>query len=94
MLAPADMPQMSVPIVDAILAAHDPLRPAILVPVLAGRRGHPTLFPWALVHQVQSLAPDEGVSALLRRNLVREVPIADAAAGVDIDTPQQYQAYR
>lgn len=102
LLAPADMPRLSPPIIERLLEQHvqnwsKTSSPPILVPTSAGTRGHPVLFPWSIAAQVFALAADEGVKALLARNEVREIACDDllhqeAAAFVDIDTPGDYQA--
>jgi molybdenum cofactor cytidylyltransferase len=94
LLAPADMPELSTAVIDHLLASHRPDQPKILVPTLAGRRGHPVLFPWPLAEKVHQLEPDEGLNALVGREGAREIP-CDAAANPtafeDIDTPADYQ---
>lgn len=98
MLAPADMPQLSPAIVNHLLAAHSPDAPAILTPTLAGRRGHPVLFPWPLAEQVPQLPADRGINAMHWQNPTREVPCeqlgVDREAFCDVDTPEQYDEAR
>ena len=91
LLAPADMPKLNSAIIDQVLAAHDPDLPEIIAPVESGKRGHPVLFPWRLAAEVASLAPDEGVNAILKRHRVREIKCQDAAIHDDIDTPEDYK---
>jgi molybdenum cofactor cytidylyltransferase len=98
LLAPADMPGLSPLIIQALRSAHDPRNPAILVPTIGGRRGHPVLFPWPLVHCVRSLGSDEGINALCQSQSCREVPCdscepAGPAAFADLDTPQDYDEF-
>lgn len=104
LLAPADMPDLAPLIVAQLLASHDPTAPAILLPTLAGRRGHPVLFPWPLAAEVAQLASHEGINALVARHEaaatgVREVP-CDSLQSVcrdpfaDIDTPEEYRRGR
>lgn len=94
LVAPADLPGLSTETIDRVLAAHDPLRPAIVVP-RGERRGHPVLFPWGLAEEVASLPDDRGIDELLRRHAVREVRVEDAAgAGDDLDTPEDYERLR
>ncbi len=95
LLAPADMPLLTSAVIRAVLAAHDPAHPQILIPTHAGRRGHPVLFPWPLTTEVFQLSADEGVNALARRHGYRGVELADGQAiGADIDTPEDYQRLR
>jgi molybdenum cofactor cytidylyltransferase len=102
LLAPADMPRLSPAIIGKLLAAHqDQLRlaepPAILIPLLAGRRGHPVLFPWPLAAQVSQLTANEGINALRSRNPVREIAcdaLRASEAFMDVDTPADYDRLR
>jgi len=103
LLAPADMPRMSPAVIETLLDAHRPSRPAILVPVQAtpagqpgqgavgARRGHPVLFPWPLAQDVARLNEDEGVNALLAHQPVREVAVDDPAILDDLDTIDDYR---
>ncbi len=91
LLAPADMPRLSAQVVDQLLHAHDAQSPSILVPSIAGKRGHPVLFPWPLATEVDSLRPDEGVNALLARHRTRLVPCDDRSILDDLDTPNDYR---
>lgn len=94
LLAPADMPNLSPQVVSLLLANHQPQQPAILVPTMAGRRGHPVLFFWPMAAEVSRLPAGEGINALTRRSLVREVSCEAAAcpaAFEDLDTPNDYE---
>lgn len=92
LLAPADMPLVTPAVIDAVIAAHDPAAPRIVAPTAAGRRGHPVLFPWPLVSEVFCLGHDQGVSALVQRHTVKELPWANAREILtDIDTPEEYR---
>ena len=97
LVAPADMPGLSPRVIEALLAAEVPGR--ILIPTLAGRRGHPVLLPWPLAAEVSQLGPDEGLRDLVGRHdplLVacdevetqRETPFAD------LDTPAELARFR
>jgi CTP:molybdopterin cytidylyltransferase MocA len=92
LLAPADLPRLSPSAINAVLAGYDPLQPAICAPTFTGQRGHPTLFPWRLAEEVGNLAENEGVSALVRRATLREVPWTDDSILRDVDTPGDYDA--
>jgi molybdenum cofactor cytidylyltransferase len=98
MLAPADMPRLSSAIVRHLLAAHQPETPAILTPTMAGRSGHPVLFPWPLALQVPQLPEGRGINALHWQNPMRAVPCDELGvareAFHDVDTPEQYDAVR
>jgi molybdenum cofactor cytidylyltransferase len=98
LIAPADMPDLSPAIVAALLMRHraDPER--ILVPTLAGKQGHPVLFPWTLAERVHLLAAEEGVNAIVQRNPPLAVACDDLVGGrgdpfADVDTPDQYRRW-
>lgn len=93
LLAPADMPTLSTSTIDRLLSQYEPSAPAILVPVISGKRGHPVLFPWRLAAAVRDLSADEGVNALLRRSAVIEIP-CDGPVESDLDTREDYERLR
>lgn len=93
LLAPADIPAFSPQLVPTLLAAHAEQPEPILVPVHAGRRGHPVLFPWRYAAEVACLPADAGVNRLLETFPVREIPSPWPAAE-DIDTPEAYRRLR
>lgn len=94
LLAPADHPALDPGVVRELCEAfrRDPSR-SILVPVSAGRRGHPALVAWRHAAGVRALPPDRGVNAYFREHAaeVGEVPVAAGGAFVDLDTPEDYE---
>jgi molybdenum cofactor cytidylyltransferase len=98
LVAPADIPGLSPRIIDRLLdeAARSPGR--VLIPTLAGRRGHPVLLSWPLAAQLSSLGENEGLSTLIDRHgpaLVAcdDVEPSSAEAFADIDTPADLRRY-
>ena len=67
-------------------------RGAIVVPVHGGQRGHPVLADMAIAREFREANLPEGARSVVRRNpgRVLEVPVADAGAVDDIDTPGRY----
>ena len=93
LVAPADMPRLSPPVIDRLIAEHAAQPDMALVPAAGSRRGHPVLFPWHWTTRVRHLEADEGLNALLRDGLTREIDCHDLLgpdAFDDIDTPQDY----
>jgi molybdenum cofactor cytidylyltransferase len=95
LVAPADMPRLSSAVMDLLINQHRIQPERILVPTLAGRRGHPVLFPWPLAAEVHTLAADEGFNALVDCHDPLLIPCDDLLAGqedpfADIDTPGDY----
>ncbi len=68
LLAPADLPFLSSSVIDLLLKTHSIADPCILVPHLAGHRGHPVLLPWFLAGAVRSLEAQQGIRDLLTRH--------------------------
>jgi molybdenum cofactor cytidylyltransferase len=89
LVAPADIPALSSQVIDSVLAAYNPAVPRPVVPTHQGRQGHPALFPWSFVEQVEALADSQGINALLSETEVTEVECAGAVPE-DIDTLEDY----
>jgi molybdenum cofactor cytidylyltransferase len=92
LLAPADLPRLSAAAIDAVIGASHAAPEQIVAPVYAGRRGHPTLFPWSFAEQAAQLRPSEGINALLAAAPVHEVPWQDDSIVRDVNTPGDYAA--
>ena len=65
---------------------------SIVVPVCAGRRGHPVVFAADLFEEILTLSPDQGLNTVVKRNRARVVEVIVEDEGVlrDIDTPEQF----
>jgi molybdenum cofactor cytidylyltransferase len=94
LLAPADMPALTAPVIDWVLAAHRANRPTIVVPTHGGRRGHPVLFPWSLATAVAALGDDEGINAIVARHEVREIETPTVEILSDIDSRDDFERWR
>lgn len=103
LLAPADMPGLSPAIITRLVSLHRARvaaleSPAVLVPTLSGKRGHPVLFPFSFAALVHQLGEKEGVKAILDRNPPSEIRCDDCVAGprafLDVDTPADYDSIR
>jgi molybdenum cofactor cytidylyltransferase len=90
LLVPADHPTLDAGLVRDVLAA-DAGR-SIVVPVHAGRRGHPTRFAWRHAAGIRALPADQGINAFVREHAadVYELPVANAEVLTDLDTPEDY----
>jgi molybdenum cofactor cytidylyltransferase len=91
LLAPADHPTLNANIVRQLLATSR-TSSSILVPIAAGKRGHPTVFTWRHVRDLQAFSSGEGINAYLRHPScdVLEVPIVSDEVNSDLDTPEDY----
>jgi CTP:molybdopterin cytidylyltransferase MocA len=68
-------------------------RPPIVRPARGTVHGHPVIFDRALFAELRSADPAVGAKAVVRAHAARiaNVPIEDAGAFMDIDTPAEYQ---
>lgn len=85
----ADMPWIDAGHIDRLIAAFDPARARIVVPVKDGRRGNPVLWPREFFAEMQTLEGDIGARDVLRRHAQRIDAVAfdDDAIFADVDTP-------
>lgn len=85
----ADMPCIHGGHVDRLIAAFDPEQPKIVVPMKAGRRGNPIIWPRVFFAEMQAVEGDVGARDLLRRHADRIEAVAfdDDAIFADVDTP-------
>jgi molybdenum cofactor cytidylyltransferase len=89
-----DMPLVTPALIGALLGAYRNAPDAVaVVPVHAGERGNPVLLSATLFPELARLSGDAGARQVLRgRTGVIEVAAPDAAARVDIDTPDALRA--
>ena len=86
-----DMPQVSAPLIDKLIAVFDPERGAlVVVPTIDGKRGNPVVWARRFFHELMALDGDIGARHVIARypEAVSEVPLTDIAALVDVDTPE------
>lgn len=96
LVAPGDIPRLSPGIIRALVAQHIQGAGQIVVPTVAGRRGHPVLFPWSLAPEVHGLAASEGLNAIVDRREIFTLPCDDLVRDLrepfaDIDTLEEYR---
>ena len=86
----ADMPLVSAALIDGLTAALA-AKPGALAsaPVRNGARGNPVVLGRALFAQAAALTGDQGARRLIDAlgGALAEVPVADDAAAMDVDTP-------
>ncbi len=94
LLCLGDMPRIR-PETCRALAALAGSAPAV-VPVFAGRRGHPVLWDRSQFAALAAISGDTGGRALLAAlgDAVRELPVDDAGILLDADTPEALAALR
>jgi molybdenum cofactor cytidylyltransferase len=89
-----DMPGVDAAAIDRLIAAFDPANGAlIVVPTSSGKRGNPVLWSSRFFPDLAAVQGDTGGRHLIGSNpeAVVEVEIG-AAAGLDIDTPEELAA--
>jgi len=94
-LAPADHPAFTAGVVRHLLAARSGIH-SIVVPVHAGRRGHPTLLRWRHAAGIRALPASAGINAYLRSRTdeTLELPVNDPGILANLDTPEDYERMR
>ena len=92
MLCPADMPEITAEDFATMARAYDgaPLRAVDQ----DGNTGHPVVLPPALLGLVGALAGDKGARSILREHPPRAVPLPGRHATLDLDTPEDWAAWR
>lgn len=97
MILPADMPGFSAKAL-ADLISRFRAEPDLIWRggTTDGTAGHPTIFPCDLWPELARIAGDEGGRSVLMRhvNRVRVVPLPGRMAVLDLDTPEDWAAYR
>jgi molybdenum cofactor cytidylyltransferase len=96
-VALGDMPQVTAKLVDRLIAAFDPERGALVaIPTIAGKRGNPVLWARRFFPDLMTVEGDVGARHLIGgyAEAVAEVPVEDAAAMTDVDTPEALVAVR
>lgn len=90
----ADQPFLTPLVIDAIILRHAQTLAPIVVPNFEGKTGSPVLFARELFVEFESLEGEDGGKRIMERHRgeMEEAAILDASAGVDIDTPEDYQA--
>jgi len=96
-LAPGDHPAFNADLIHQLCESYLVLGSrSIVVPVCAGRRGHPTLIGWRHVPGLAALAPHVGINAYLREhpNEVLERHTEDRGILINLDSPNDYAALK
>jgi molybdenum cofactor cytidylyltransferase len=88
-----DQPFITAGTIDVLIEAWHKSPVGIIVPAYGGRRGSPTIFSATFTTELLALDGDRGGRAIMEQypDAVRCVDMPDADAGIDIDTPAQYE---
>jgi molybdenum cofactor cytidylyltransferase len=91
LLVPGDCPVFSAETVRRLLNASGE---SIVIPTVAGRRGHPVRFTWRHAAGVLALPPGTGINTFVRTQPVVKLPVDDPGVVCDVDTPADYDRLR
>ncbi|MEM9059167.1 MAG: molybdopterin-binding/glycosyltransferase family 2 protein [Pseudomonadota bacterium] len=94
----ADMPDIESRDIDRLIAAFDPGedRAIVRAATSAGAYGHPVIFGSRFFEALRSLDGDRGARTILDEHpdYIADVVLSDAAAITDLDTPEDWAAWR
>ena len=95
MILLGDMPDLQVEDLNKLLQEFDN-RPNVVVRAsdARGRPGHPVILPARLWGQLTRLRGDAGARSILGREEIRLVALPDARATTDLDTQEDWAAWR
>lgn len=97
-VALADMPEVGSGEIDRLIAAFDPAEGREICRAVSadGEPGHPVLFGRRFFETLAGLTGDRGAREVLREaaEFVTDVPTKGRAAVVDLDTPEDWAAWR
>ncbi len=98
LIAMADMPEIGAAEIDRLIAAFDAQEGREIVRATAedGTPGHPVLFGRRFLEPLRALSGDEGARAILKEHadFLVEVALPGRAAVTDLDTPEDWEAWR
>ncbi len=94
----ADMPEVTARDFDRLIAAFDPAEGRAIVRAVteAGRPGHPVLFGRRFFEPLRALEGDRGARSLIEDypEFLVDVVLPGGAAATDLDTPEDWDAWR
>lgn len=98
LIALADMPDIGAADIDALIAAYDAEEGREIIRAAAedGAPGNPVLFGRRFFEPLRALEGDEGARGILaaHADLIRLIPLKANAARTDLDTPEDWAAWR
>lgn len=86
----SDHPLVSADTIATIIGTHHAAADSIIIPIHNARRGHPTLFPRAVIEEI-FFAPTLRDVIASNAGLVRTVEVDDEGVILDLDTPEDYE---
>jgi len=92
MVVPADMPELTAQDFRSLAAGYD--GGTLRACDVAGVAGHPVIFPPEILPEFSTLTGDEGARRLLQHRPPRLFPLPGHHATTDLDTPEDWAAWR
>ncbi len=97
-IALADMPGVSGADIDRLIAAFDPQENRAIVRATSqeGRSGHPVLFGRRFFEALRGLSTDHGARDIIAEHtdFIADVRLSGSRAIIDLDTPEDWDAWR
>lgn len=89
-----DVPLVTAATIRAVVERYRQTHAPIVRPTSAGRHGHPVLIDRALFDALRHADPVHGIRPIVRTHAsaAGDVPVDDAGAFLDVDTPGEYDA--
>jgi molybdenum cofactor cytidylyltransferase len=96
MFLTGDQPRLTSAAIDCLVKTWRDHPGRIIVPVYGERRGSPVVFPAAFRNRLLALEGDTGGRLILEESpeAVLNVAMPEADAGIDIDTPEDFEAVK
>lgn len=94
MICPADLPELTTQDFVTLAQSFDAKGPPLRATAQDGTPGHPVLFPARLLPLFATLTGDRGAQPVLREHPPRHIPLRDSHATTDLDTPEDWAAWR
>jgi CTP:molybdopterin cytidylyltransferase MocA len=92
---PVDFPHVRITTVERLMDMHERTHAPAVVPVFAGRRGHPVVWSESTFDEIESsdAATRWGARAILRahQDAVQQVSVDDPAVVDEVNTPKDYE---
>ncbi len=96
LLAMADQPAVASSTIRALAAGFQERKPPLVIPVYAGRRGHPVVISQALQGEIAALGPQDTLRTVVQRHLAQAMllGVKDRFVVEDLDTPEDFAQAR
>ena len=93
LIALADQPQISAPVINQVIEAYENERPLIAIPVYQDSRGHPIILDAKLKAEILGITPEVGLKQVVRakENEILYGKVADNPVLLNFDYPEDYR---